>query len=147
MGGGLSLLLPTASDRRLGEGKWALGPAVSVGMSWGALALSVAARQHFTLFSGRTAPDVNRLTLQPSLTWALRSGWYLVSAPILKADWKAASSERFTVPVGGGVGKIASIGGQKLALTLQGYFQAAPRTSTPHADWTLRAGLSLLYPR
>lgn len=147
LGGGLSLLLPSASDKRLGEGKWAMGPAVSVGMSWGALALSVAARQHFTLVSERTAPDVNRLTLQPSLTWALRSGWYLVSAPVLKADWKAASSERFTIPVGGGIGKIATLGGQKLALTLQGYFQAAPRTSTPHADWTLRAGLSLLYPR
>ena len=30
-------------------------------------------------------------------------GWYLNTSPIITADWLAASGERWTVPVGGGL--------------------------------------------
>jgi len=146
-GGGLSLVLPTGSDRRVSDSKWEVGPALALGTSWGPISLTLAARQLFTLASTHTAPDVNRLVVQPSLTWALRSGWYLVSAPRLQADWDAASSDRFTVPLGGGAGRIFGVAGQRVAVSLEAYAIAAPRSSTPHPDWTLRAGLSLLYPR
>lgn len=146
-GGGLALWLPTGSDRRLSDGKWQLGPALAFGAAWGPVALSVWARQLFTLGSVRTAPDVNRLVVQPSLTWTVRSGWYLVSAPRLQADWDAASSDRFTVPLGGGVGRVFGIGSQRLSASLEGYATVAPRSSTPHPDWTLRGTVSLLYPR
>jgi len=146
-GGGLALVLPTGSDRRVSDSKWEVGPALALGSSWGPISLSVAARQLFTLASTHTAPDVNRLVIQPSLTWALRSGWYLVSAPRFQADWDAASSERFTIPLGGGAGRILGVAGQRLALSLEAYAHVAPRSGNPHPDWTLRAALSLLYPR
>jgi hypothetical protein len=146
-GGGLALVLPTGSDRRISESKWLLGPAVALGGAWGPASISVTARQLITVGSVHTAPDVNRLVVQPVLTWTLRSGWYLVTAPRLQADWDATSSDRFTVPLGGGVGRIFGVSSQRLALSLEAYANVAPRSSTPHADWSLRAGLSLLYPR
>ncbi|MBI5068286.1 MAG: hypothetical protein HZB56_08590 [Deltaproteobacteria bacterium] len=146
-GGGLALVLPTGSDRRTSESKWQIGPALALGGAWGAASLSVTARQLFTMGSVHTAPDVNRLVVQPVLTWTFRSGWYLVTAPRLQADWDAATSDRFTVPLGGGVGRIFGVSSQRLAVSLEAYANVAPRSSTPHADWSLRAGLSLLYPR
>lgn len=146
-GGGLALVFPTGSDRRLTDGKWELGPALAVGAAWGPVAFSVSARQLLTLGSVRTAPDVNRLVVQPSLTWTLRGGWYLVSAPRLQADWDAASGDRFTIPLGAGAGRIFGIGGQRLSASVEGYATTVPGSGAPRPDWTLRVTLSLLYPR
>jgi len=33
------------------------------------------------------------------------SGWYLTSTPTIVADWEADNDNRWTVPVGGGVGQ------------------------------------------
>ena len=35
---------------------------------------------------------------------------YLTSSPIVTADWDATSSQRWTVPLGGGIGKIFHLG-------------------------------------
>lgn len=68
---------------------------------------------------GRT--DVSQLLLQPFVNYNLANGWYLVSAPIILANWTADSPERWSVPVGGGVGKIFKIGSQPMNASLQGY--------------------------
>ena len=32
-------------------------------------------------------PDVSQLTFQPFVNYNMKDGWYLVSAPILTANW------------------------------------------------------------
>jgi len=49
----------------------------------------------------------------------LPDGFYLTSSPIWTVDWKANSGQQWTVPLGGGVGKIFHLG--KLAISERGW--------------------------
>jgi hypothetical protein len=48
------------------------------------------------------------------------TGWYLGTAPIITADWKAPKGDRWVVPVGGGVGRICRLG--TVPLNTQAFF-------------------------
>jgi hypothetical protein len=43
--------------------------------------------------------DVDQLLLQPLVNYNLSEGWYLSSSPIITANWGAARSQRWSVPV------------------------------------------------
>jgi hypothetical protein len=62
--------------------------------------------------------SVNQLFLQPFVTYNLSDGWYLTTAPIATANWRAASSERWLVPLGGG-GRSFKIGTQPVNINLR----------------------------
>ena len=66
--------------------------------------------------------DLNQFLIQPFVNYNLDGGWYIVSAPIITANWEAESSDRWTVPVGGGVGKVFRIGKQPVNLNTQVYY-------------------------
>jgi hypothetical protein len=62
--------------------------------------------------------------------------------PIITANWLAASSNRWTLPIGGGVAKIVKFG--KLPVNFQ--LQAFDNVVTPKqggADWQLRFQVSM----
>ena len=42
--------------------------------------------------------DVNQMLIQPFVNYNLPDGWYVVTAPIITADWEADSDDRWTVP-------------------------------------------------
>jgi hypothetical protein len=75
----------------------------------------------------------------------LSDGWYLASVPIITADWEADSDQRWTVPVGGGVGKIFRIGKQPINMSGHVYYN----TKKPDVvgDWTLRVQFQLMFPK
>jgi hypothetical protein len=134
-------LVPTSTDDVLGAGEWGGGAgAVALVLSgpWvaGALAQNV-----WSFQSG----DVNQLLFQPFVNYNLKSGWYLVSAPIVTADWEAASDERWTIPVGGGGGKVLQVGKQPVNVNLQYYYNV--EHPTLGADWQLRFQVQLLFPK
>ena len=52
----------------------------------------------------------SNLLVQPFLNYNLPDGAYLTTAPIITANWKADSGNRWTVPLGGGIGKIFHLG-------------------------------------
>ena len=97
-------------------------------------------------FAGWGDKSVNAMLVQPFINYNLPHGWYLTSSPIITADWKADSDNRWTVPLGGGVGKIFKIGKQAINAQLAGYYNVA----TPKdfgADWQLRFQVQLLFPK
>ena len=67
------------------------------------------------------------------------------TAPVITADWKANSDDRWTVPLGGGVGKIVRFG--KLPVNFQA--QAFYNVEKPQngADCTLRLQAQLMFPK
>ena len=48
---------------------------------------------------------MNSFLIEPFVNYNLPNHWYLVSAPIMTANWAATGSDVWTVPLGGGVGK------------------------------------------
>jgi hypothetical protein len=89
--------------------------------------------------------NVNQGLLQPFVNYNLEGGWYLTSSPIITADWNAPSSNRWTVPIGGGGGRLMRIGGLPINITLQGYGNVVSPANGP--DWTIRFQVQALFPK
>lgn len=138
--------LPSHSNDRLGNDHWGLGPGLVVlsmekGSPWvyGALINNV-----WSVGSGDD-PTYNHLLLQPFVNYNFGQGVYLASSPIITADWKADNDNRWTVPLGGGVGYAFHVG--RLPVNMQ--FQAFYNVVTPEdagGDWTLRFQIQAFLP-
>lgn len=143
-GVGPVLLIPTATDDALGSKKWGLGPSVvflTMPGKWviGSLFSNVWS------FAGSGDQDINLFTWQYFINYNLPKGWYLVSAPIITANWEAESGDRWTVPFGGGFGKIFRIGKQPMNAQLQAFYNV--EKPAYGADWQLRIQLQFLFPK
>ena len=46
------------------------------------------------------------MTLQPFVNYNFPDGWYVTSSPIITADWETGHGDRWTVPIGGGFGRV-----------------------------------------
>ena len=143
-GTGPVFLLPTATDDVLGSDKWGVGPSVvllAMPGNWviGSLFSNVWS------FAGSGDQDVNLFTWQYFINYNLPGGWYLSSAPIITANWEADSGNKWTVPFGGGFGKIFRIGKQPMNGQVQAFYNVEKPDLGP--DWTLRLQLQFLFPK
>jgi len=90
--------------------------------------------------------SVNQLLVQPFFNVNFSRGWYLTTSPIITANWEAASgAEQWTVPIGGGFGRVFAIGEQKVNASLQAFWNVVKPDGA--GDWTLRAQFQFLFPR
>jgi hypothetical protein len=139
---GPQLWLPTATDHELGINKWGGGP-TTVGLfrSRHMLVGSLVSNE----FAGVNHVHENQMTIYGFAFYNFKHGWYLVSTPIMTADWTAERSHRWTVPVGGGAGKLFKVGHQPLNARAE-YFNDV-RTTTGGSDWQLQTQLQLLFIR
>lgn len=145
-GVGPVLSLRTATDDLLGTGKWGLGPS-AVGLRMDGAWVYGALFNNIWSFAGDDdKPDINTMLVQPFINYNLANGWYVVSAPIITANWEADSNDRWTVPIGAGAGRVFSIGRQPINTSVQGYYNAE-KPETAGAEWQLRVQVQLLFPR
>lgn len=139
-GAGPQLWLPTATDNKLGINKWGGGPA-TVGLfrtgPW--LAGTLIGNQ----FAGVNHVHENEMTINYFVFYNLKHGWYLASTPLVTADWTASRSRRWTVPVGGGTGKLFKIGSQPINARAE--FFNDVRTTTGGPNWQMQAQLQFLF--
>ncbi|MGC1298190.1 MAG: hypothetical protein WA869_24440 [Alloacidobacterium sp.] len=90
-------------------------------------------------------PNVSQLLLQPFVNYNMTEGWYLVSSPIITANWEASSDNKWAFPLGAGIGKIFRIGEQPMNASLQSFDYLQSPTGGPR--WAVRAQLQFLFPR
>lgn len=145
-GVGPAFLLPTATDDRLGADKWGAGPSVvllAMPGNWviGSLFSNVWS------FSGSGDDDVNLFTWQPFVNYNLPHGWYLSASPIITANWEAdRSRDTWTVPLGGGFGRVFRIGSlPPMNASIQAFYNVERPDSV--GPWALRVQLQLMFPR
>ena len=143
-GAGPTFTLPTASDRLLGSGKWSMGPAGVVLTIQGPWVFGALLNNQWSV-GGWGDKNVNAGLLQPFINYNFPGGWYLSSAPIITANWKADSGERWTVPLGGGGGKLFKVGKLPVNVLLQAYGNVERPRYAP--DWSLRLQLQFLFPK
>lgn len=143
-GAGPVFLLPTATDDVLGSDKWGIGPSVVLLTMPGRWVVGSLFSNVWS-FAGSGDQDVNLFTWQYFINYNLPDGWYLTSAPIITANWEAESGNKWTVPFGGGVGKIFKIGKQPMNAQVQAFYNVEKPDNGP--DWTLRLQLQFLFPK
>ena len=76
----------------------------------------------WSLTSDKQGGSYNNGLIQPFVNYNFQDGFYLTSAPILTVDWKADSGQQWTVPIGGGVGKIFHLGKLPVNTQISAYY-------------------------
>jgi hypothetical protein len=144
-GVGPTFVFPTGTDDTLTSGKYSAGPAAVALTIQGPWVVGALVNNVWSFAGDRTRKDVNQLTIQPFVNYNLPGGWYLTSSPVITANWKAGSSDRWTVPVGGGFGRVFKLGDQPVNAQVAAYYNVVRPTGA--ADWQVRAQLQFLFPR
>jgi hypothetical protein len=144
-GAGPVISIPTATESILGTKKLSLGPTVVVLRSQGHWLFGSLAQNLFSVAGPSARPDVNQMLLQPFVNYNLPHKWYLTSSPIITANWEVRSSERWVVPVGGGVGKIVHFGKQPVNVYTQ-FFRNVQRPDGT-SSWSARFQMQFLFPK
>jgi hypothetical protein len=146
-GVGPSVLIPTATDTNTGAGKWGLGPSLAfvVQPNWGSIATAV--QNIWSLPGNSQRTPVNQLQVETSVSYNLRRGWYLLTAPTLNSDWTQSSGDRWLIPFGGGVGRTVEIGKKAVDWNIAMYSNAIRPVGQPYPKWQMSLQWTLLYPR
>jgi hypothetical protein len=154
-GAGPMFLFPTATDgplggttedggKSLGSDKWG-GGISAVGLVMPGKWVIGSLVSNVWSFAGSGDRDINLFSWQYFINYNLPEGWYLVSAPIITADWESDSDNTWTIPFGGGLGKLFSIGKQPINTQLSAYYNVEKPDNGP--DWQLRFQIQFLFPK
>ena len=135
---------PSASDPILGTGKVLFGPTAVLLVTPGHWVIGVLLNNQWSVGGNPLRPPVNAFLAQPFLNYNMAHGWYLTTSPIITSNWLAASGQQWTVPIGGGFGRVFRVGDQPVNASIAGYYNVVHPTGTP--NWQLRAQLALLFP-
>jgi len=146
-GAGAIVQAPTQSNAKLGNDNWGLGPTFVVlhlekGSPW---VYGVLVNNVWSLTSNKQGGSYSNGLIQPFLNYNFKGGLYLTSSPILTVNWKAESGQKWTVPLGGGVGKIFHLGKLPVNTQLSAYYNVAKPDFGP--NWQIRAQVQLMFPK
>jgi hypothetical protein len=112
---------PTNSNKQLGSNKLSAGVAAVVLSMPGKWVLGVLTQNIWSVAGDSQADDINDFLFQYFINYNMSNGWYLTTSPTLTANWEKNSSERWTIPWGGGVGRLVKFGKRPVDFKLQGY--------------------------
>jgi hypothetical protein len=146
-GVGLSATFPTASDPRLGTGKWNAGPSVAfAAINRSSRILAGFLMQSFFSYAGPSwRRDQSLVTFQPAIVKQLGSGWSIRSADATWAfDLERGSS---IVPISLGVGKLFKIGQQSLNVVLVDVGTVVHANAPNAPKNTVKLLFRVMYPR
>ena len=143
-GAGPAFIIPTHTDDSLGNDKWSAGPAVVVLAKPGHWLYGMLA-QHFWDFAGDDdAADVNLSSIQIFINYNFPE-FYLTTSPTFQYNHEAHSGDRWTVPLGGGAGKLVKFGKMPVDFKLTAYVNVEAPDSAP--DWYTEFQVKFLFPK
>lgn len=111
-------------------GKWVVG---------------VLAQNVWSFAGDSSAQDVNRFLFQYFINYNLEDGWYLTSTLTITANWEASSGNEWTVPFGGGAGRLVRFGKLPVDFNLAAYYNVEKQDFAP--AWTLQFVVKFLFPK
>jgi hypothetical protein len=118
-GVGPTAIFPTATNDFLGAGKYQAGPA-AVGLYMGKDWVFGAVAQQWWSFAGDgDRQSTSSANIQYFIQYLFGDGWQIGMQPNILIDWKADQDNRFTVPVGFGIGKVVKIGSLPIKFTAE----------------------------
>jgi hypothetical protein len=156
-GVGPAIVIPTATSTSLGQGKLSFGPSVVALTQPGPWTIGALVNNVFSVAGSPHRPYVNQMLLQPFINYNMKKGWYLTTGPIITANWRSKGSGEaangndttggsvWTVPVGGGAGRIMRLGFQPVNISASFYGNAVHPPGA--SSWGMRLQIALLYPK
>ena len=148
-GGGLTwgfgpiAVIPTGSD--VSSEKWGIGPSLVMLKITKTLVYGFLVNNIWSFAGDENASDINSFLFQYFINYNFEGGWYLTTAPIITANWEAADGNEWTIPFGGGGGKIVKAGKLPLNLQAQVFYNVVKPDN--FGDWSLRLQAQLMLPK
>lgn len=136
--------MPSASRPLLGTGKVLLGPTAVGLVQPGHWVIGLLVNNQWSVGGDSERKSVNAFLAQPFVNYNFPDGWYLTYSPIITADWTAPAGQQWTVPLGGGIGRVFKIGVQPVNAQLSFYDNVVHPDEA--ADWQLRFQFAFLFP-
>jgi len=141
---GPTFTLPTATDPNLGSHRFSMGPTFAALTIQGPWLAGVLVNNQWSVTGWGDRRAVNQMLLEPFVNYNFGSGWHLSTELIMTADWQAKANQRWTVPIGGGVGKLFRVGKLPVDTTLEAFWNAMHPDNA--GDWQLRFRVTLVLP-
>jgi hypothetical protein len=145
-GAGGAIQAPTHTNSVLGNDHAGLGPSfvilhLEAGSPWvyGVLI------SNLWSVGNANSPSYSNGLMQPFLNYNFKGGAYLTSVPIVTVNWEAKGSQQWTVPVGGGAGKIFKFGKLPVNLQFGGYYNVVRPDFA--GNWQIRLQAQLIFPK
>lgn len=138
--------LPTITSATLGSNVWGGGPTAVVVYLKGPIVTGVLANNIWS-FGGTSGPrgtKYNNFLMQPFFNYNFGGGWYATTAPIITANWEVAGNNAWTLPLGGGFGRVIKIGG-KLPVNFGLSAYSNVLRSKYGATWQLRTQVTFIF--
>lgn len=138
--------IPTITSADLGSNVWGGGPTAVI-VHTGDKIVAGALANAIWSFGGVKGPggnSYNTSLFEPFFNYNFGHGWYVYTDPNIVVNWQARGTNKWTVPVGGGAGRIIRIGG-KLPIKLSaGLFYNVVQPASG-GRWVLNTDLTLIF--
>lgn len=139
-------IFPTATDDRIGQGKWQLGPAFIVFYNkikhW---QLGLFVQNPISIAGDNNRPDVSTLILQPIATRHLNKGWYVGIGDLQTTyEWHSGN---YNIPINFRVGKVGKLFEQNVNLFLEPFYTPHGFQSGGQAEWGFKLNMTFLFPK
>jgi hypothetical protein len=142
---GPSITFKTATNDQLGSGKWSAGPTAVVLTQPKPWSIGLLVRQLWSFAGDDDRADVSQFLMQPFVNYNFDGGWFLFSDPTITANWKAEPGQKWTVPIGGGLGRVFNIGEQPVNMRLGIFGNVVRPDFAPKG--ALKFTVQLLFPK
>jgi hypothetical protein len=146
LGAGPSFIFPTASNSRLGQNKWQIGPAGVFGYLSEKWIAGVFPQQWFSM-GGPGSQTVSQMNIQYFFVYLPGGGWGIGTSPNILMNWYAnKGSNDLTFPIGLNVSKVIKIGPLPVKLQIQSQYMPV------HPDvfgqkWNLQFAVTPVIPK
>jgi hypothetical protein len=140
---GPTFIFPTATDSRLGQETWQVGPTAAFGYTGKNFVTYVFPQQWFSV--GGNGPTTRHMLLYYAFVYAFQNGWSVGTNPNMSVDWEAPSGKKVAFPVGLQVGKLRKLGVLPVKFDVQvQYYAVRPEVNGP--KWNLQLQLTPILP-
>jgi hypothetical protein len=140
---GPTFIFPTATDPRIGQDKWQVGPAAAFGYSGKNFITYVFPQQWFSV--GDNGARARHMLTYYAFVYAFSNGWSVGTNPAMSVDWDASSGNKVAFPVGLQVGKLRKLGILPVKFDAQvQYYAVRPEINGP--KWNLQFQMTPIFP-
>jgi hypothetical protein len=146
LGAGPTFIFPSATNSRLGQNKWQIGPGGVFGYLGGKWLAGVFPQQWFSV-GGNGSQTVSQMNVQYFFVYLPGDGWGIGTSPNILVNWYAnKSGNMLTFPIGLNVSKVIKIGPLPVKLVIQ------PQYMPVHPDvfgqkWSLQFSVTPVIPK
>ena len=143
---GPTVILPTASEDILGQGKVQVGPAAAaayLGKDW---TLGVFPQHWWSVAGDDDRPAVSQTNIQYFVYRKLPNQWSLGASPNISIDWTADDAPAINFPIGIGINKTTFFGKVPARIGLEASYYALRSDNGLAPEWGLRFSITPVIP-